>query len=144
MRILSSFFLAAIFSLTGCGLSQSVSGSAALGGVGGAALGAGAGAAAAYVLDDGLVSESIAAGAGLGLAAGAVLGAAQKTIRNNMTIWSNDSAIADNKEQIYNTNRQIELMRAELDADAADTEVNPALIEEKNYMGPRLGNYFRP
>jgi uncharacterized membrane protein YebE (DUF533 family) len=117
---------------------------AAVGGLGGAAVGAGTGAIIGSVISNGDVAKSALVGGAIGIPVGIIAGLAFRNASQNGEIADQREAIEENKQHILQQERELEYMRNEIRDDSSSKTVNPGLDRiEHQYNGPSLGNPFR-
>ena len=110
--------------------------------LGGAAIGAGAGAAIGRASTSVTVPNAMGVGAAIGVPAGILLAYTSDSIAKSYILAENDTAIAENYNQIITNQNYIEELRHEV------AEVSPQGLPDEDsaqyiYMGPSLGNPWR-
>ncbi len=140
---LFSFIFLATF-LTSC---AGTTGSAALdsgliGGVAGTALGAGTGALIGEAMSNGDVEESALLGGAIGLVSGIAIGAAVHHYQEQSLIDGNDAQIQSNMEYLQSSQREIDGLRENLEADSYAIQPDESR-REYLYDGATVGQYRR-
>ena len=113
-----------------------------VGGVSGAAIGAGTGALIGNVISNGDVAKSALVGGAVGLAAGAAIGALYQSAKEEAVIAVNNSQIRSNDKEIQKTYRDIRETKEELLSETSGMDVSPKTAEYR-YTGAKLGAYNR-
>ena len=123
----------------GCGIGT------AEGGIGGAVIGAGAGAAIASQMSDGAIGASAALGAAIGLPAGVLMALAVNEWarpESEKEAARASSEIKSNQEEIYKNNQEIDELRREA-SEEAPIGNPPVQNRDKVFTGATLGNPLR-
>ncbi len=113
-----------------------------VGGVSGAAIGAGTGALIGNVISNGNVAKSALVGGAIGVAAGATIGALYQSAKDQGTVMINNSQIRSNDRAIKSGYQEIQETRQELLSDVSGMDVSPSSGEYR-YTGQKLGGYNR-
>ncbi len=114
----------------------------AVGGVGGAAIGAGTGAAIGSLISNGSVGQSALLGTAIGAPVGIAAGALYSTYSQNRQIAEGAEAIKANQQDLLARERELEEMRKDIVDDASAVKPSPSRVQP-TYVGPRLGNRYR-
>lgn len=117
---------------------------AAVGGVGGTAVGAGTGAIIGSVISNGSVAKSALLGGAIGLPVGILAGVAYHNASVSGEIADNQEQIRMNREIILERERELEYLRGKIRDDSSSKTVNPSQDRiQELYEGPTLGNPYR-
>lgn len=140
--LLTSALVVALSACSSAG--TSVYQDAAVGGVGGAAIGAGTGAIIGSTIKNGAVGKSALLGGAIGLPVGILAGVAYTNYAQNGEIADNKARIDANREHILQQERELDYLRNGMRDDSSSKTVNPDQERiEHQYQGPTLGNPFR-
>lgn len=136
-RHVVSVVLAAATLLSGCGLHGDTM---AIGGVGGAAAGAGTGAIIGAAIANGDIAASALLGTAIGLPAGLAIAAIYDYSSQRSVSERRLAEIEANQRDIFNRQREIDALREQIRNDGPTG--NPAEeLRDYNYSGPSLGTY---
>ena len=133
------FFLA----LTGCyDKPTPLMKDAAVGGLTGAAIGAGSGALIGSLITNGDVAMSALFGGGIGLGAGVAIALTSRIMAEQTEMLANESAIASNEKELVENYQTIGGIRSDLQRDNAGVALDPER-RRHIFVGPSLGTYNR-
>lgn len=114
----------------------------AVGGLGGAAIGATTGAAIGSMIKHGTVGKSALLGTAIGAPVGMLAGVAYSSYSQNANIADNNQLIQQKQAEIVKAEKELESLRLEIQADSSN--VQPDFDRRQHlYSGPSLGNRNR-
>jgi hypothetical protein len=140
--VFRSLALSLIVAVSTSACSSSYTTPVAVGGLGGAALGAGTGALVGTVIANGDVAASALMGGAIGLPVGLAVGAIYHYNSEEKVAERKGEVIKRNQEEIFARQRELESLRDELKNESFAG--NPAEANRQyHFSGETLGNYYR-